>query len=180
MRDFLLKNWEIIIAISALIISIFGGIITYLTFRTQRIHNIKMIKPILQIGQWDYENKTYIELRNDGLGPAMINNIYVKKSKKKKTKTCIYHWLPEKLPGEMNYKNYLTGHENFVIQANKSIALIEIPIDTSNNEQLEYREKIRKIISELKINISYSDLYGNKMTTLEKEFWVFKRKDHIN
>jgi hypothetical protein len=178
MKDIFTNNWEVIIAISALFISVFGAIITYLTFKNQRIHNIKMIKPILQIGQWDYENKTYIELRNDGLGPAMVDKIKV--NKKKKSKTCIYHWLPEKLPGEMNYKNYLTGHENFVIKANDSIALIEIPIDPDNKEQIKYREKIRKIISELEIRIVYSDLYGNKMKTLDKEFWVFKRKDHVN
>ena len=36
---------------------------------------------------------------------------------KGESKTCIYDWLPPKLPHEMNYKEYWTPYTEFVVQS---------------------------------------------------------------
>ena len=179
MIEFITEYWEAIIAIMALITSLGGLFIAYKTFQVQRIHNIKMIKPILHIGQWDYENNIKVDLRNNGLGPAMIDKIYVK-NKGGKTKNALYYWLPEKLPNEMNYKEYWTGHENFVVRPDFICKLIEIPIDTGVERQLKEREKIRRKLGKLVIVIEYSDIYGNRMPKYEKDLWLFRRDDNVN
>ena len=171
--------WEGIIACLALIVSTMSTIVIYKTFKLQRTHNIKMIKPIIQVSQWDYENNLLIDLRNNGLGPAHVDKVTVFKNELEE-KTCVYHWLPQKLPGTMNYKEYWTGYEKFIVPTNTIFKLIEIPVDTEVKKQVKCREEIRSILRQLKIKIEYSDLYGNRMETYLKPFWVFSRSDNEN
>jgi hypothetical protein len=179
MEEFLKSYWEGVIAGLALLVSTISTIVAHRTFKLQRTHNVKMIKPIIQIGQWDYENKLRIDLRNNGLGPAHVDKISVYKNEHE-VKTCIYHWLPDKLPGDMNYKEYWTAHEKFIVQVNSIIKLIEIPVDIEIKKQVKCREEIRSILRQIKIKIEYSDLYGNEMETYEKSFGVFNRTDNEN
>lgn len=58
------ENWEAIVAVLALITAGWSTIISSRTFKLQREHNIKSVKPILQVGQWDYENMLCVDLRN--------------------------------------------------------------------------------------------------------------------
>jgi hypothetical protein len=44
------------IASIALIFAAISVFISYKSLRDQRKHNIKSIRPILHVGQWDYEN----------------------------------------------------------------------------------------------------------------------------
>ena len=60
------------IASLALLTSLTSACISFYTFRLQRTHNIKSIKPILHVGQWDYENDLCVTLKNCGAGVAII------------------------------------------------------------------------------------------------------------
>jgi len=177
--DFITENWEGLVALLALITAVISTIISFYTFRLQRIHNIKSVKPILQIGQWDYENKLMVTLVNLGTGLAIVKQVSVL-NKTDQTKNCIYDWLPKKLTGEMNYKEYWTGYKNFVVQPGQIIHLIEIPIDTSKSYQIEEREKLRAILRQLTIKITYEDIYGNEMEKKQMELYHFSRTDNEN
>lgn len=121
--EFISKYWEAIIAILALQVSVASTLISFYTFKLQRTHNIKSVKPIIQIGQWDYENTLFVTLVNLGSGIANIKRISVR-NKIDKIENCIYDWLPQKLPGNMNYKEYWTGFKNFVLQPGQTINYI--------------------------------------------------------
>lgn len=175
----ILENNELLISVLAVFISFISAIVSFFTFRSQQVHNVKMIKPILQVGQWDYENRLLIDLRNNGLGPAQVDKIRVI-NKQGKDRNSIFHWLPNKLPHGLNYSNYLTVHEKFILEQNANRELIEIRINLEDKKQVKYREKLRKNISELTIIINYSDVYGNKMPQLKLNFWMFSRIDNVN
>jgi hypothetical protein len=57
MIEFFKTNHVVFVASLALLVSVFSAILSFANFRFQRRHNIKMVKPILHIGQWDYENR---------------------------------------------------------------------------------------------------------------------------
>lgn len=177
--DFITKHWEGIVAILALFTSAISTLIAFYTFRLQRTHNIKSVRPILHIGQWDYENNIYVTLVNLGMGIAVIKKVSVT-NKVDDAKNCIYDWLPKKLSGEMNYKEYWTGYKNFVVQPGQVIKLIEIPVDTSKEYQKQEREKIRSILRQLTVTIAYEDLYENEMTLCQMELFHFSRNDNEN
>ena len=173
------QYWEGIIAGLALLTSAWSAWISYRTFRLQREHNIKSVKPILQIGQWDYENNLCVDLRNSGSGIAMVTSASAV-NKTEVSKNCIYDWLPKKLAGTMNYKEYWTGYKNFVLQPGQVIKLIEIPVDTKVDEQKKQREEIRSLLRQLTIKVSYEDIYGNKMEDKKIELYHFSRTDNEN
>ena len=177
--EFIEKYWEGIIAGLALITSAWSSWISHKTFKLQRTHNIKSVVPILQIGQWYYENKLCIDLRNSGSGIAMVKKISVS-NKKDESKTCIYDWLPKKLNGDMNYREYWTGYKNFVIQPGHIIKLIEIPVDTDKENEKKQREEIRAILRQLTVQIQYTDIYDNRMKDKNMELYHFSRTDHEN
>jgi hypothetical protein len=173
------ENWEAIVAILALITAGWSTIISSRTFKLQREHNIKSVKPILQVGQWDYENMLCVDLRNSGSGIAVVKTILVQ-NKTDDTKNCIYDWLPKKLNGNMNYKEYWTGYKNFVIQPSQVIKLIEIPVDTEIETERKQREVIRSILRQLTVKITYEDIYENVMDDKNMELHHFSRTDNEN
>ncbi|MFA6056691.1 MAG: hypothetical protein WC756_00725 [Taibaiella sp.] len=173
------QYWEGIIAGLALLTSLWSALISFKTFKLQREHNIKSVKPILQIGQWDYENNLCVDLRNSGSGIAIVTMASAV-NKTDVSKNCIYDWLPKKLIGNMNYKEYWTAYKSFVLQPGQIIKLIEIPIDTSIDEQKWQREEIRSTLRQLTIKVSYEDIYGNKMEDKKSELYHFSRTDNEN
>ncbi|MFS4492196.1 hypothetical protein [Maribacter sp. 2308TA10-17] len=177
--SFIQEYWEGLVALLALIVSISSTAIAYYTFKLQRTHNIKSVKPILHIGQWDYENRIYVTLKNVGYGIAVIKkmNIYDVKGE---SKTCIYDWLPNSLPGDMNYKEYWTPYAEFVVQAGETIKLIEIPIDTSKSKQIKTREKLRKMLGQLTVEVTCKDVYENEMPIKRLQLTHFLRLDNEN
>lgn len=177
--DFIENYWQAIVAIMALLTAVISTIISYYTFRLQRTHNIKSVKPIVHVGQWDYENVLFVTLVNLGSGLAIIKQIQVK-NKTEDAKNCIYDWLPKRLGNGMNYKEYWTGFKNFVIQPGQVIKLIEMPVDPSKLEQIETREKIRAILRQLTVCVTYEDIYENEMPTKEMELFHFSRTDNEN
>lgn len=179
MMIFLEENWEAIVAILALLTSFLSVVISYYTFKLQRTHNVKSVKPIIHIGQWDYENILIVTLVNLGSGIAMVKKIQVR-NKSEEVRNCIYDWLPKKLGNDMNYKEYWTGYKNFAIQPGQVIDLIKIPIDTTRTEQIETREKLRSILRQLTVCVSYEDIYEQRMPEKEMELHLFSRTDNEN
>lgn len=177
--DFIKQYWEGIIAALALLTSIWSAWISAKTFKLQREHNVKSVKPILQIGQWDYENNLCVDLRNSGSGIAIVTSISVI-NKTDIKRNCIYDWLPKRLVGSMNYKEYWTAYKNFVIQPGQIIKLVEIPVNTEIEEQKKQREEIRSILRQLTVIVSYEDIYGNKMEDKKNELFHFSRTDNEN
>ena len=173
------EHWQGFIAVLALLASSISTIISFYTFRLQRTHNIKSVKPIIQIGQWDYENVLYVTLVNLGAGLALIKSISVL-NKTDEIENSIYDWLPKKLPDNINYKEYWTGYKDFVIQPSQIIKLVEIPFDTSKPEQVNCREEIRAILRQLTVKVIYEDIYENEMPKKEMELFHFSRTDNVN
>lgn len=177
--EFFTKHWEGIIALLALLTSVISVIISFYTFKLQRTHNIKSVKPILHIGQWDYENRLFVTLKNVGSGIAVVKKMTVY-NLKGESKTCIYDWLPNTLPIGMNYKEYWTPYTEFVVQASEVIKLIEISIDTEKKDQIEIREKLRRILGQLTVEIIYQDIYENDMPIKTMQLYHFLRLDNEN
>lgn len=168
-----------ILTIIALLISIGGTIISYFTYRTQRLHNIKSVKPIIHIGQWDYENNLHVTLQNVGPGLAVVSKMAVSNAYGE-SKSNLYAWLPPILKDGVNYKEYWTPYQSFVVQPGQVIKLVEIPLDSSNPRQVTVRDRLRAIIGQLIVKVEYTDIYDTVMPIKEMALTHFLRNDNIN
>ena len=177
--EFITKYWEGIVALLALITAVASTIIAYYTFKLQRTHNINSVKPIIHIGQWDYENRLIVTLKNVGYGIAIVKKLSVL-NLKNECKYSINDWLPKTLPGKMNYKEYWTPYTVFVIQGGETINLIEIPIDNTKEKQRQEREKLRHKLGKLTVQVEYEDIYENLMPIKKMQLVHFLRDDNEN
>ncbi|WP_282088656.1 hypothetical protein [Aquimarina algiphila] len=106
------ENWEGLISIAAIIISLASALISYLTYKSQNTHNHITIETILQVGQHDLDDSLLVTLENTSFGPAIINKISVKNDKGE-IRNSLYNWLKDALPDNIQFKSYLITHENF-------------------------------------------------------------------
>ncbi|WP_425327385.1 hypothetical protein [Pseudomonas nitroreducens] len=144
----------------AIAISILALISTFWQGHLSRVHNKLSVRPQLEgHSQWDGRNYS-LEVRNDGLGPAII------------TDASVYH-KSEKLDGEgpplieIAFKRIefcnLMQHEffytPFILPAGKAVNIFLV----------QYDEKIQNIeayLGELlRLEIEYESAYGEKLPT---------------
>ncbi len=64
--------WEILSQLAALFVATISIILTVVTIKMQRTRNRKSVLPIGHITVGDYENQIFVWLRNDGVGPMII------------------------------------------------------------------------------------------------------------
>ena len=74
---FLKSNYEVIVAVLALIVSCVAIWQTYRSLRMQRIHNSKSMLPIPNFNRLNYEDSIGVELENRGAGPLIIVSLDV-------------------------------------------------------------------------------------------------------
>jgi len=179
MLEFVKEHWEVILGASAFCVSISATAIAFYSMWFQRQHNYKSLKPYIYIAPFDYENRIVINMANEGVGPAIVKEIRVKNSQGQ-VRSSVFKWLPRKLPGDMNYKEYWTNPGGFVLKSGAEKCMLEIPIDTSIPSQVKTREEIRSILKELTITVDFEDVYSNKQSTYERKLNLFARTDHEN
>lgn len=176
MKNWLTENLEIFIASLALLISFGTGIISFLTFRIQRKHNRKSLKPIIYVALYDYSNCIRIELVNEGVGPANINKIEVKNNEHE-IQNSIYECMPT-LPVGLSYDFYLLRHENIPCIQGKKITLLEIKFDLSKDTERKFRDEMRAVLCRLKITIYYKDIYDDEMPAYSRALELYARTDN--
>ena len=179
MLEFLTSYWEAIIAVSALSVSTVSSLIALRVFRLQREHNFRSLRPIFHIEPYDYENRIVVKIMNEGTGPAVVQSVEVVNHLGESRRT-LFRWCPPELPGEMNYKEYWTREGGFVLRPGSKDHMLEIPVDTSLPEETVVREKIRAILADLTVIVTFRDVYDNKMPPYRRSLSLFSRTDHEN
>lgn len=167
---------EVFIASLALIVSVATAIITYLTFYIQRNHNRKSLRPIINVNPFDYSNCLKIELKNEGVGPAIITKIVVEKNEHEK-KANVYSWMPNLISG-LSYSNYLTRDQDIPMISGKTIEIICIKLDPTIQDQRAFRDQMRGVLRQLTIKIDYTDIYDSKFPTYSEKFDLYARTDN--
>jgi hypothetical protein len=78
--SFLTANHDLVAAITAvaaLFVSSVSIILAIFNMTTQRTHNRKSLMPIAHVRLGDYENRLFVQLHNDGIGPMLIDHMVV-------------------------------------------------------------------------------------------------------
>lgn len=80
----------------------------------------------------------------------------------------------------MNYKEYFTRSGDFVLKQAGCVTMLEVPIDTSNEKEVQMRETFRGILRELTVIVDYEDVYENKMPEYKRSLKLYARVDNEN
>jgi hypothetical protein len=160
-------NADKIVSFSAILISLATmGVYIYQTHLIQK-EQYASVMPYLMIGSSHHnEGHFMVQLSNDGLGPAMIEEVKVHFQNKVypncDLSTFFFSKNPIKKDSLMNVFSYGNVGSGMFIPANKLITLIEI------NENKEMATKLSNYFwstqSPVELEIIYSSIYGEKWT----------------
>jgi hypothetical protein len=150
-----------IVAICALITSVFSVGLAVWTASLQRKHMRLSVKPIAAIPVADFEHRVGVFLKNCGLGPMLVLKFRVFDMSGNITEDLVSQ-MPC-LENGILWSNFHIRINGSVIEQGKRLELLLLEGDINNNAFVVSRDRIRKRLSELIITVEYEDLYGQKM-----------------
>ncbi|MDP3148774.1 MAG: hypothetical protein Q8N83_06540 [Ignavibacteria bacterium] len=162
-----------IVAFSAIIISIAALLLTAMTLKIQREHNFSSTRPICFVDVFDYSNHTAVELYNGGIGPMILNDIKV--SMGVEYKRNIIEWMPQIDEG-LRWKNFNTDMNLTVVPAGTSLTMIAFAAEEENNAAVNFRNQIRKKMSALTVEVTYSNIYDKQLPVVTRSLDIFGRR----
>lgn len=147
-------NWEFIIAIVAILISIYSIYI-------QRRHNTLTYKPIPVVVKYNYTNHISVKIWNKGTGPLIIKSVNIDDSKN------LIDVLPKKVR-RFKFVEYINDFRDRTISPNSNLNMIEFKIRNNHKqEEASYAKAltlIKKQLDKKVIKIVYFDIYNNQMS----------------
>ena len=158
-----------ITAVAALVVSTISIVLAIFNMTTQRTHNRKSLMPIAHVRLGDYENRLFVELHNDGIGPMLIDSIAVSKSRGWSKKRDSFLGLVPALPPGILWSTFVTDLSGRALSAGKDIVILRLEGDPSDQTFLAARQSVRQALADLQIVVKYRDIYGHKMPPTKRD-----------
>ena len=166
---FIGDNAEIIIALCALIVSIYSIRLGYITLKEQQKHNRLSVKPIGKISFITSKAQIRIEIRNDGIGPMLCNNFKVYDNKSGIEKENLNEAINILKNSGFGVSVYLGTQ--FTIFPGEQKTILIITGEKENQAFLEYREKVLQQIKKISLEFEYSDIYNQPIAKIRRSHW---------
>jgi hypothetical protein len=170
-NDKLVTSWTAILAVFISLVSI---IITVVNVAMQRAHNRKSVLPIGTLSLGDYENQIFVRLRNDGVGPMIIDNISVHQIENEKE---IGSTLIDLMPKGVVWRTFVRDISGRAFAASKDIDLILFEGDSDDARFIDGRQRIREALSNLRVKVHYHSIYGEKLVAERALDWFGRVKN---
>jgi hypothetical protein len=165
-------------AVAAIVVSTISIILAIFNMTTQRTHNRKSLMPIAHVRLGDYENRIFVQLHNDGIGPMLIDNIVVSKGRGWSKKHASFIGLVPALPPGILWSTFVTDLSGRALSAGKDITILLLEGDPSDQNFLAARQSVRQALSDLQIVVKYRDIYGHKMPATKRNLdWFASNVD---
>jgi hypothetical protein len=176
------ESANLAVAVLALATAAISVVFTWKGLKNQEKHNSLSVVPVPFIALADYENLIRVKIRNDGLGPLIVNGIDYKLDNKTNEFEELVQYLPDP-PHPLYWSNFSSGYFRS-IRPGDELILIEIKIDESSHALVTFRNQLRSILSQMTIAIRYTDVYNNPFPIVSRDLLLFARrlatsKEHV-
>lgn len=151
-----------ICSVIAIIIAFAGILLSRYTARLQREHNILSLRPIGYIILLNYEDVIGVKIVNFGVGPMIILDLKVEDKQKRTTNTLI-EYISKKMHGE-TWSDFVEEVVKRPLAQDHEIVLFAFR-DNGNYSRIDFiriRDELRCLLKDLKITVTYEDLYHNE------------------
>ena len=161
----LVTSWTAILAVFISLVSI---VVAVVNIAMQRAHNRKSVLPIGNLSLGDYENQIFVRLRNDGVGPMIIDNISVQQIETGKE---IGSALIDLMPKGLAWTTFVKDISGRAFAASKDIDLILFEGDPNKPQFIDARQRVREALSKLRVKVHYHSIYGDEMVAERPLDW---------
>ncbi|MBN8824099.1 MULTISPECIES: hypothetical protein [unclassified Spirosoma] len=152
----------------AILISVLALLATFYQLHLQRVHNEKSLKPLGQIDLPDYNKQLAVHVRNNGLGPLIIDRLtFIKDGQ---SYTIIDDCL------DLNPRSYMRMAINNTVKRVVLPAAYLVVFETQFGEHEGEGEinHARQQLAAITLKVEGRDIYDNKIR-LERNFNWFSR-----
>ena len=170
----ILSRPEIIVAACALFVSVISIVIGALALRNQKIHNQKSVRPICSITYRNYFSEIVIIVSNDGVGPMLVDALELIKNNKvyRRVKDLVSPTFPS--GGEYTYK-WVNFVQQRTIPVGGQVEIFRFQKKEGQTDFESVRNKVREALTEAKISIKYSDIYGKEFPRAQRTLHNFTK-----
>jgi len=159
-------DWGLIIGVVALIF-------TAISLRMQQKHNRLSVTPIAIISVGDYLDELAVYLQNKGTGPLIIQQLSFLGENGRREKSIIDFF------GEdfrrIIWSTFVEDIDGWAILPGETKTLVKLEGNPSNKNFKLNRQKVRKVLSEIQVELVYHDIYGNVMPKKIRKLDYFAR-----
>jgi len=159
-------DWGVVIGFVALVF-------TAMSLQIQRKHNRLSVKPIAIISIGDYENELAVYLQNRGTGPLIIKNLFFTDQSGRKEKALIDFFGSDFM--DVLWSTFIADIDGWAILPGETKTLIKLNGDPSDENFAVVREKVRKVLATIQVELHYQDIYGNDMPEKIRRLDFFAR-----
>jgi hypothetical protein len=163
-----------LLAFVAVIIAAISIIYTIRGLRLQRVHNRLSVVPVPFIALADYENLLRVKVRNDGIGPLIINSVTYERDGFANEYEDLVSYMPS-LPQGMSWSNFSSGYVRSV-RPGDEIFMLELEGQSENENFAKFRDECRRRLSNITLTIEYTDIYGTKAQVTKRNLNWFGRR----
>ncbi|WP_315827110.1 MULTISPECIES: hypothetical protein [unclassified Bradyrhizobium] len=163
-RDFI-TSWTAILAIVASTVSI---AIAVSNMRMQRAHYRKTVMPFGNLSMGDYENQLFVRLRNDGVGPMIVDGVSILQNE---NGAKIGEALIDLMPRDLLWATFVKNISGRAFAPGKDIDLILFDVDEADPASIAARQSIRAALSKLSVKVEYHSIYGEKFLAQRSLDW---------
>ena len=167
MMEWVSQNAELIVAISAVVISIISLVVARNALHAQREHNILSVKPIAHFSRGDYEDCIFVKIKNYGLGPLLVDSFDVKKDQNN------YKTIVDSLEGlasEITWDTFTDSIDGRVLAPNQEFVLLKVTFD---KDRVDVINNIRKSLAKTTLSIKYNNIYDKTLPVKTEELKWF-------
>lgn len=159
-------------AFFALFVSCVSVWISISTARSQRRHNELSVRPLAEVTVADYEDSLRVKLRNNGSGPMIVLALTV--SDGANARESLIESMPE-LPQGRPWNTFTHALRRRTLQAGAEIILLELTGHENEANFSVCRDRIRRALAPLTVNVEYTDIYDIVMRPCRKSLSWFGR-----
>ena len=159
-------DWGLITGIIALIF-------TAISLQVQRKHNRLSVKPIAIISAGDYQDELAVHVQNKGTGPLIIKELSFT-DENGKTKKAIIDFFGSDFKGVV-WSTFVADIDGWAILPNETKTLIKLNGDSTDKDFVRVRDKVRKVLAQIQVELLYQDIYENNMPKKVRKLDWFAR-----
>lgn len=152
----------------SLLLSVVALLATFYQLYLQRLHNEKSLKPLGQIVLEDRQQVLAVHLRNNGLGPLIIDRLtFIKDGQS-------YQAITDCLALDVRSYMHATTKDSVtrVVLPNSSLPIFDTRFEEHDHKAI--MDEARTQLAPIRLKAEFRDIYDNQMT-IERGFQWFTR-----
>jgi len=153
MAGWMAVSTEVVIAISAVVVSVVSLFVAVSTLSTQRKHNKLSLKPIAHFSKGDYDDLVFVSVKNNGIGPLIIDEFSVVNG------GGVFNRLIDSfgyLAGETVWDGFADNINGRVLAPGDEFVLIKVSFDSA---QGVLKTAIRSSLASTVLLLAYRSVY---------------------